>query len=75
MTLDSPPGITRPVDGGELDGPADERHVGTEVRQDARVLADVALKGEDADARAVRAHVRAAATSRARRAGAARRGR
>ena len=51
MTLDSPPGITRPSTAASSIGSADELDVGAEVREHARVLTDVALQREDADAR------------------------
>ena len=50
ITLDSPPGMTRPSTSSSSLGPAHERHVGAEVVEHARVLAEVALQGEHADA-------------------------
>ena len=50
ITLDSPPGMTSPSTLVELLGAAHQRHSAPELAQHERVLAEIALQREDADA-------------------------
>ena len=49
IAVDSPPGIDEPVEAVELLGQPHLDHLGAERAQHRRVLAEVALHGEDAD--------------------------
>ena len=62
IVVDSPPGRTRPSHRGELGLPSYGDRSRAEVGQDAQVLADVPLQGEDADARARQRQARAQAS-------------
>ena len=52
MTLDSPPGITRPSTAASSAGRRTSDDFGAESAKDRGVLAHVALEGEDADVHA-----------------------